>query len=178
MLLAALLLTVVALAACDQDTSPGIATGSESEEATPTSPANSNPSPVDPQDAALVYAQCMRDSGYPEFPDPDADGGFSLRGGHGEGEHDQNDPRFQAAEEACRDLRPAGFDHQDTGDPEYAEQMLEFSQCMRENGLPDFPDPGPDGQLVFGHGTGIDRNDPRFQTALQTCYESVPGVAH
>ena len=167
-------LLIVALAACTQGAGTGIATSGDSEEAAPTSATDTTPAPVDPEDAGLLYAQCVRDSGYPEFPDPDADGRISL---HGEGAHDQDDPRLRTAMEACQDLRPAGLDHQDFGDPDFVEAMFEFAQCMRENGLPDFPDPGPDGRLVIGHGT-IDRNDPRFQAALQICYESVPGVAH
>ena len=167
-------LLIVAFAAGDQDGGSGIPTAGGSDKAAPTSTTDTTAAPVDQADTGLVYAQCVRDSGYPEFPDPDADGRISL---HGEGAHDQDDPRLRAAMEACQDLRPAGLDHQDFGDPDFVEAMFEFAQCMRENGLPDFPDPGPDGRLVIGHGT-VDRNDPRFQAALQTCYESVPGVAH
>lgn len=153
-LLAALL--TVALAACAPAAGTGITTAGE-------------------EDAGILYAQCMRDSGVPDFPDPGAEGQFSL--GHGEGDHDPYDPTLRAAMEECRDLRPAGADHQDFGDPEFVVQMFDFAQCMRENGLPDFPDPDADGRLVLGHGE-IDRNDPRFQAAMRTCYESVPGVAH
>ena len=32
--------------------------------------------PAERQDAALAYAQCVRDNGYAEFPDPQPDGGF------------------------------------------------------------------------------------------------------
>jgi hypothetical protein len=170
-------LAILAFAACAQGAGTGIPTAGGGEGDTPNA-TDSARATVDPQDASFEYAQCVRDNGYPEFPDPGPDGGFSLSGGHGAGAHDRDDPRLQAAMEACSQLRPAGLDHQDLGDPEYVEQMLAFSQCMRENGVPDFPDPGPDGQLVIGHGSGIDRNDPRLQAAMEICYESVPGVAH
>ena len=31
------------------------------------------------QEAALVHAQCMRDNGYAEFPDPEPNGDFRIR---------------------------------------------------------------------------------------------------
>ncbi|HYU66587.1 MAG TPA: hypothetical protein VEK09_07515, partial [Jatrophihabitantaceae bacterium] len=70
-----------------------------------TSNATSSPS-TDPRDAALLYAQCMRTNGVPDFPDPDANGRFSLS--HGEGGVDQDDPTFRAAAEKCRALAPGG----------------------------------------------------------------------
>jgi hypothetical protein len=136
----------VALAACAQD--PGTA-------------------PTDPQDAGLLFAQCMRDNGVPDFPDPDANGEF-----RGAGHEQQDDPTFGAAMEACRDLAPGG-EHQGTLDPAEVEQMREFSQCMRDNGLPDFPDPDPDGQLR-GAGHEVEA-DPNFQAAMEACREKLPG---
>jgi hypothetical protein len=49
-------------------------------------------------------AQCMRAHGVPKFPDPDpnAAGGQNLNSAG----VDPNDPKFKAADEACRYLRP------------------------------------------------------------------------
>lgn len=128
-----------------------------------------NPASVDPEDAGRLYARCMRDNGVPDFPDPGPDGQFSLT--HGEGGIDQDDPEFRAAMEECRDLAPGG-EHRTTGDPAYVEQMREFSQCMRDNGLPDFPDPEADGRL---RGIGHEEGGPEFQAAMETCREKLPG---
>ncbi len=148
-LLASLL--IVALAACAQ-----------------ASPANTTPTPMDPAEAGRLYAQCMRDNGLPDFPDPGPDGRFAL-------DHDkfkENDPKFRAALEKCRDLAP-GAEHRNTGDPAYVEQMRKFSQCMRDNGLPDFPDPDANGQL---RGVGHEQQgDPKFQAAMETCRQKLPG---
>jgi hypothetical protein len=150
--LSAALLSVL-LAACAQGGGAGIAT---------------NSAPVDPQGAGVLYAQCMRDNGVTDFPDPNADGSFAL----GHDEFDRDDPTFQAAMEECRDLAPGG-EHQNTGDPATVEQMREFSQCMRDNGLPDFPDPDADGRLRgIGH---EDDGDPQYQAAMETCREKLPG---
>src|SRR6266508_2903340 len=81
-LLAALLTVAVAAVAVAAFTG-------DSDEAAPT---NTSPAPlgqatpagaeVDPEDAGRLYAQCMRDNGLPDFPDPNADGSFAL--GHDE----------------------------------------------------------------------------------------------
>lgn len=123
--------------------------------------------PAAEREQALEFAQCMRDNGVPDFPDPDVNG--RLRGpGHEAG----GDPKFRAAQEACRDLAPGG-EHEKLGDPAFVKQMREFSQCMRANGVPDFPDPDPDGRL---RGAGHEqRGDPKFRAAMDTCRQKLPG---
>jgi hypothetical protein len=50
-------------------------------------------------------AQCMREHGLTDYPDPDpnAEGGQNI----GEAGINPNDPKFKAADEACRYLRPS-----------------------------------------------------------------------
>jgi hypothetical protein len=77
------------------------------------------------EDAALEYAQCMRDHGV-DMPDPEVDGGRvtfgggpgSGGGGGGGGPMNQDDPAFQEAQEACEDLlgRPGGRAAGSSGD--------------------------------------------------------------
>jgi len=119
------------------------------------------------QQAALVFAQCMRDNGLPDFPDPDPNGRFS-----GLSHEQQGDPKYGAAFEACRGLAPGG-EHENFGDPAFVSQMRAFSQCMRDNGLPDFPDPDAEGRL---RGAGHElQGDPKFQAAMETCRQKLPG---
>jgi hypothetical protein len=109
----------------------------------------------------------MRANGVPEFPDPDANGQF-----RGLGHEQQNDPKFRAAQQACRALAPGG-EHEKTGDPTFVKQMREFSKCMRANGLPDFPDPDADGRL---RGTGHEQqDDPTYRAAFDACKDKLPG---
>jgi hypothetical protein len=123
--------------------------------------------PSGDRDQAIAYAQCMRDNGATDFPDPDAEGRF-----RGLGHEQQDDPRFRAAQEACRDLAPGG-EHENVGDPAFVEQMREFSECMRENGLPDFPDPDAQGRL---RGSGHEQQDnPTYRAAIQSCRDKLPG---
>jgi hypothetical protein len=130
------------------------------------SSSNDETAPAADQEQARKFAQCIRDNGVPDFPDPGPDGRFS------EGEHDPDDPALQAAQEKCRDLAPGG-EHENTGDPAFVEQMREFSQCMRDNGVPDFPDPDADGRL---RGRGHEQqDDPTFRAASETCRDKLPG---
>ena len=128
--------------------------------------ANTNPV-ADRQQAAKQYAQCMRDNGVPDFPDPDPSGRF-----RGTGHEQQNDPKFRAALEKCRALAPGG-EHERLGDPAFVAQMRKFSQCMRDNGVPGFPDPDADGRL---QGAGHERQDtPQFRAAMDACRGTLPG---
>lgn len=49
---------------------------------------------------------------------------------------------------------------------------LQFSQCMRANGVPSLPDPGPHGYQI-GPGSGIKLQSPAFQSAQNACKESL-----
>jgi hypothetical protein len=96
---------------------------------------------------AVKFAECMRSNGVSNFPDPGAAGSFTIDGVVNGSSLDPNTPAFKQAISACRDLEPAGF----TGSKRSAQQQdaaLEFAQCIRENGVTDFPDPTPNGPLV------------------------------
>ena len=64
-------------------------------------PAAMPTSSLDPNEALLAFAQCMRDNGVPNFPDL-VDDGINL-GGTG---LNPNLPEFKAAEKACKSLLP------------------------------------------------------------------------
>lgn len=49
-----------------------------------------------------------------------------------------------------------------------------FSQCMRKNGVPSFPDPSANGSLSIDSSSGIDPRSPRFQHAQQICRKVLP----
>lgn len=142
-----LLVPLLVLAACEQNTPNGAAS-------------------ADKVDAARAYAQCIRDNGVPDFPDPDANGQF-----RGPGHEKENDPKFRAAQEKCRNLAPGG--EHERSDPATVEQMRKFSQCMRDNGLPDYPDPDPDGRV---RGVGHEQQgNPTFRAAMEKCRQQLPG---
>jgi hypothetical protein len=100
------------------------------------------------RDKAARFAECMRDNGVSEFPDPDASGGLTIDGVLNGSSLDPSAPEWKEAVSACKDLQPPGF----TGDHEVSaeeqEARLEFAQCVRDHGVEDFPDPARDGPLV------------------------------
>lgn len=182
-LLGVVAVLAVIVSACATSNAPGVATlGSPGATASPSDPASPTAS-VDPYQQALAYSQCMRSHGVTSFPDPvaQAGGGISLtiKGGPGTG-LDPNSTTFQAAQQACQSLLPApkGGTSGGTVDPQLQQKALAFSQCMRDHGVTDFPDPQFNGNGVILGGGGqvkIDPNSPTFQAAQKACQSLLPG---
>jgi len=122
----------------------------------------------DPRAAGLAFSRCMRDNGLAGYPDPDPNG----RSGAGHEAFDQNDPKVRAATEKCRSLLPGGGQHK-APNPEAIKQLVAFAQCMRDNGVRDFPDPNADGTFPRSAEQGA-HNDPRFQAASEKCRKNLP----
>ena len=60
---------------------------------------------TDLEDTLLEYAQCMRDNGDEDFPDPDIAAAMDDPESAGPfGEIDTDSPEFQAANEVCQDI--------------------------------------------------------------------------
>jgi hypothetical protein len=96
---------------------------------------------------AVKFAECMRANGVREFPDPDASGTLTIDAIANRSSVDTSSAAFKQAIAACKDLQPAGFiGHKRTAQEQ--ENALKFAQCIRDNGVKDFPDPTPDGPLV------------------------------
>src|SRR6266542_5175160 len=77
-MLAALVVTVLVVAACSKG-------------------GGAKAPSTDARQEAVQYAQCMRDNGVPDFPDPGPDGRFRERS-----HEQQDDPAFRGDGEVCR----------------------------------------------------------------------------
>jgi hypothetical protein len=98
-------------------------------------------------DKAVKFAECMRWNRVSGFPDPTASGELTIDAIANGSSVDTSSAAWKQAIGACKNLEPAGF----TGTkvtPEQRTARLEFAQCVRENGVPDFPDPTSNGPLV------------------------------
>jgi hypothetical protein len=96
---------------------------------------------------AVKFAECMRNNGVSAFPDPDASGKLTIDGVVNGSSLDTSSAAWKQAINACKDVEPPGF----TGSKATPTQMsarLGFAQCVRDNGVKDFPDPTRDGPLV------------------------------
>jgi hypothetical protein len=119
----------------------------------------------------LAFTECMRDQGI-EMEDPDPATGVPQFSGGAEA---TETPEFDSAMEACQDLLPAGGIRGEN-EEENLDQLQAFAECMRENGMPDFPDPQPGENGVFGSDNTVDRNSPAFQSASEACQETLSGI--
>ena len=89
---------------------------------------------------AVRFAECMRANGVSAFPDPNASGELTIDAVANGSSLDTGSAAFKQAMSACKDLEPPGF----TGTkvtPQQRGARLEFAQCIRDNGVRDFPDP-------------------------------------
>jgi hypothetical protein len=139
---------------------------------------------VDPEQAMLDYAQCMRDNGVDmEDPTVDENGNFQMMRPPGSGQggdFSQTDrDTMEAAREACSQYMEGiaqQFDRPDM--TEMQDLMLQYAQCMRDNGVdmpdPDFgngdDNPGAGGRLGFDM-SQFDTSDPTFQAASEACQD-------
>ena len=96
---------------------------------------------------AVKFSECMRANGVSNFPDPDASGNLTIDQVANGSKIDTTSPAWKHAISACKSLEPSGF----TGSKRSAQQQSvarQFARCIRQNGVPDFPDPSPDGPLI------------------------------
>ena len=127
---------------------------------------------MDPEEAALAFAECMREHGV-DMPDPQVGGNgeFRVTVNGGPGSLDMEE--MQAAQEACQDLMPGPLGEPRELTAEEKDAMLGFAQCMRDNGI-DMPDPefGSGGgamMMIGGPDSDVDPGSPEFQAAMETC---------
>ena len=125
------------------------------------------------QQAALDFAECMREEGV-DVPDPEPGStGFTIDTESG---IDPTDPAFQSAEQECRRfLEAAAGGSGIERVTEIPDEAFEFAKCMREQGI-DFPDPKVEnGMAVIGpEDPTLDPDDPEMRAASETCQELLP----
>jgi hypothetical protein len=89
----------------------------------------------------------MRDNGVTEFPDPDGSGSLTIDAIANRTSVDTDSAQFDQAMTACKDLEPSGFTGH-TRTPGQQAAALELAQCIRDNGVKDFPDPTKDSPMI------------------------------
>jgi hypothetical protein len=170
------------------------------------------------EEAMVDWTQCMRDEGV-DLPDFEMDGDGNSRvgsviigdSGSGGDEGDEGDggdlppmpspEEFEAAEETCGEPPQLGGEFTEEEREEMQAEALAFAECMREEGIEDFPDPnfsdmgpgagpsvriergGPndadsddpdaDGEDRQGPFGDIDPSTPEFQTAADACSDKL-----
>ena len=108
------------------------------------------------EEAMLDWAACMREHGL-DVPDPEfgEDGEVSIQVGRAPGDSDEADggtdapqgpsgadrEAFETATEECGDPPAMGASFTEEDREEMEEDALRFAECMRDEGIEDFPDP-------------------------------------
>ena len=148
----------------DGDSALPDATGSSSD-----APAGDDEADLDPEDAMLEFAECMRDHGV-DVPDP-TDGGIHVDG------RGLSQEEMESAQAACQKWMDMA-EPEDGGEPlseEEKQSFLDMAACMRERGW-NFPDPTFDGGRVTqkiekGEGEGAlpEPDDPAFKKDTEEC---------
>jgi hypothetical protein len=158
------LLLTMAAAGCGKTTEGDpVASAGGAPKASAGAPATEDP------DAPLKFSQCMREQGMSWFPDPNPGGGLQIKVPRG-----TDKAKFEAAMAACKEWAPDGGDR-GKADPERLEQGRQLAQCMRDNGVPDFPDPQADGSIrLDGSKIGSGPGDPAFDKADEACSKFRP----
>jgi hypothetical protein len=128
--------------------------------------ATASPKRASAREKAVRFAECIRAHGVADFPDPNARNEFEYG-------VSVTPAVWKRATTACKDLQPPGTlsskrTHREQSD------ALKFAQCMRDNGVKDFPDPANGEPLVDttkipSLGDRSPRTDPVFAPAMQKC---------
>jgi hypothetical protein len=88
---------------------------------------------VTDQEKAVKFAECIRAHGVADFPDPNASNDFEYG-------VSVSPTVWRRATTACKSLQPPGS-LSSKRTPKQQSASLKFAQCIRDDGVKDFPDP-------------------------------------
>ncbi|RVX40725.1 hypothetical protein EDD27_3146 [Nonomuraea polychroma] len=163
----AVLLASVALAtgACAGSEGPARAVASV---ASPTGGAPSQGATASKGDA-LAFAKCMRANGMPDFPDPQPDTALAFS------PELLGSPQFKAAEKSCKQFQPPAPDQPPVREDSWpVTDKRKYATCMRENGVPSFPDPDDNGGFILPQNGTLDLASEQFKKAEEACRRYQP----
>jgi hypothetical protein len=150
---------------------PGVASiGSDSTTTAPSSTGGSSQSESTVLTRLLKYSECMRSHGLNDFPDPTTGpSGVSLNVRAGRGSDLRpNSPQFQAAQKACQSLMPGALITPAEKAAANA-KAIQYADCMRAHGVPNFPDPNGQGLIKITPATNVDVGASQYNRAQRDC---------
>jgi hypothetical protein len=165
---AVLVLSGALAAACGGGTDPSASTGTGGQ------PSANQPSA---SQSGVKFATCMRANGVPNFPDTavsDTGGRVEFKAPPGV---DTTSAPFKSAMQACRKDLPGGGSGSGSSSGSNTQQVIKFANCMRANGVPNFPEPNAQGAEVITGGGGVTPTSPQYKSAMQTCQHLLPAGA-
>ena len=119
-----------------------------------------------PDANTVAIVQCYRAHGDPGFPDP---------------VYDPSDGRWHFAvspgtapvstRQACQHLFPSGNASPPVPQAQF-QQLVRLAGCLRQHGVPNWPDPDPDG--AFGLPPSLQQKTPAYVQAARACQRYMP----
>jgi hypothetical protein len=165
---------LVALAGCGGTTPmlPSVPGGSGPRSSGPTAAGSAaEPASSDPAIAWPAFAACLRAHGL-DVADPRVD----ERGQPDFGSVDLESLVTPAVQAACGPVIAGVTAAKSTQKTYDFDSLVAHAACMREHGLPDYPDPDPNA-AVQALPPGLDKADPTVDAALRACVPLLVVVA-
>jgi hypothetical protein len=147
-----------AMAGCAKDDDPGVVSADPNAKVSGAKPSNSTAGSV------AEFGKCMRDAGFTWWPDPDGSGRINSSPPAGVV---VDEAKLAKAQQDCSSkyMNPGQAPAMSAED---IQKLKEYSKCMRENGLPKFPDPDANGNIDLGKAR-IEDNTPEWRKATEAC---------
>jgi hypothetical protein len=145
----------LALAACGSSGHPAAGSSGQTQDASGRS-----------QLEAVV--QCLRAHGVPDFPDPvydPSDGRWHYA--------DYRPDIPQSAQQACQHLDPSAVRASPPVPQAQFQALVRLAQCIRQHGVPTWPDPNPQGQFRLPSSL-LTKSDPAENNAVEACQRYIP----
>jgi hypothetical protein len=139
-------------------------TGTASSAGTGSSGANKK---LTARDKAVKFSECIRAHGVRDFPDPDEKNQFQYG-------VSVSPAVWKQATTACKDLQPPGT-LSGKRTPKQQSASLRFAQCVRDNGVKDFPDP-VNGEPLIDTTKIPSSNQPGGMTILNAATHKCGGI--
>src|SRR5205814_756467 len=108
--------------------------------------------------------------GVPNWPDPNSSGQFDKSKVTTQ-QLEVNNSQLQVAQNSCQALLPLA---PATQQRLVSALALQFSQCVRNHGVPNFPDPVGSGRIPDPASVGIDQSSSQFRAANVACAQYRP----
>ena len=123
-----------------------------------------------PDDETMAIVTCYRAHGDPSFPDP---------------VYDPSDGRWHFAispgsaplstRQACQHLFPSSNASPPVPQAQF-QQLVSYAECLRQHGMPNWPDPDPDGSFPLP--PTLNPKSPAGQAAGDACKQYLPSSGH
>jgi hypothetical protein len=141
--------------------------GKSADEPQVASAGSSVPAAATVDDPEQAYGDCLREAGVTMLPDVD---------GHPQMDKEATpESTVEAAMEECRLLAPSATAGEAISAADLEQRRL-FSSCVRDNGVPDYPDPDPQtGEPALSEELAMRlKGDPAFNRAQEACRDTLP----